>query len=81
MPHFPLRTSPLAMIPQSRCVEMGDAGNRRRFVQLGHNLGALLKGEGVVFVLAVRGLEDELALTGDVPKLPEGGNDERLSSG
>ena len=49
--------------------------------RLGHDLDALLKGEAVVFVLAVRGLEDELALTGNVPELPEGGDDERLRSG
>ena len=60
---------------------MGDAGNRRSIVQLGSNLDALLKGEGVVFVLAVRGLEDELALTGDVSELREGGDDKRLGSG
>ena len=53
----------------------------RSIVELGHDLDALLKGEGVVFVLAVRGLEDKLALTGNVPELREGGDDKRLGSG
>ena len=59
-------------LADGEAVEMGDAGNRRSIVQLGHDLGALLKGEGVVFVLAVRGLEDKLALTGNVPELRRG---------
>ena len=32
--------------------EMGDTGDRRAVVQIGHYLNALLEGDGVVFVLA-----------------------------
>jgi hypothetical protein len=52
---------------------MGNAGDRRGVVELGHNLGALLKGKGIVFVLAVRGLEDESGRKDDASKENDGG--------
>ena len=60
---------------------MGDAGDWRGTVQPGQDLNALLKRESIVFVLAIRGLEDELTLTGDVPELREGVDDESPGRG
>src|SRR5271157_1979068 len=61
--------------------EMGDTGDRRAVVQIGHQLDALLEGDGVVFVLAGRGLTDEFRLTWDVAELREGGDEDRLGGG
>ena len=60
---------------------MSDASDRRAVVQIGHQLDALLVSDGVVFVLAGRGLTDECRLTGDVAELREGGDENRLGSG
>jgi hypothetical protein len=49
-------------------------GNGRAVVQIGHQLDALLEGEGVMFVLAGRGLLDQFRLTWDVAELREGGD-------
>src|ERR1700743_2514894 len=62
-----------------KTVEMGDARNRGSVVQVSHDLSALLKGEAIVFILAVGSLEDKLALAGNVPELTQGGDGERLS--
>ena len=60
---------------------MGDTNHRRAVVQIGHQLNALLVGDGVVFVLAGRGLTDEFRLTRDVPELREGGDEDCLGGG
>ena len=60
---------------------MSDASDRRAVVQIGRQLDALLVSDGVVFVLAGRGLTDECRLTGDVAELREGGDEDRLGSG
>ncbi len=39
--------------------ETGDTRDRRAVVQVGHQLGALLEGDTLLFVSAVRGLKDE----------------------
>ena len=38
----------------------GVAGDWRSVIQIGHQLDALLEGDGIVFVLAGRGLTDEI---------------------
>ncbi len=62
-------------------VEVGHAGDRRGVVQIGHDLNALLEGEGGVLVRAGRGLTDKCRLTGDVPELSESRDNERLRGG
>ena len=51
----------------------GVAGDWRSVIQIGHQLDALLEGDGIVFVLAGRGLTDEIPLDRDVADLRDVG--------
>jgi hypothetical protein len=68
----------IVSLADSEAVEMGDANDRRAVVQIGHQLDALLEGDGVVFFLAGRGLPDQFRLTWDVAELRECGDEDRL---
>src|SRR5208337_1694482 len=69
---------PVIGLADGEPAEMRDAGDRPAVVQIGHQLGTLLEGDRVVFVLAGRGLTDEFGLAGDVAELREGCDEDRL---